>query len=398
MDQVAGKGLLIDHPGGGEVGGELQYVAQFPHVARPAVGLEAGYRVLGKPEGAAQLVGEILQNGLGQGGDVPRPLPQRGNMEGEGAQPVVQVLAEFAGGHIGGQVGVAGGHHPHVHRHLLDAAHRADDVFLKGAQQLGLEAYVHLGDLVQEEGAAGGGLEQAHLAAPLGPGKGPLGVAEEFGFQHIGVEVGAVDGHKDPVPAGAGVVDGLGVQLLAGAALALQQHGGVGDGNALGQILHPRHRRGHRHDVVKGVPGAVGLADAVEGLAAAGLHRLQLLSGLVGVLQKGDYAEPPHQGVPLIDGVEVDEVEVLDLLTGDVEDGLARLEHVGQPGARAQIPQVFALHRLQRFPQFLAEKLQIGLIAENQPSLGIDDGDALPHGVEGGSGGGIEFHGGPSQV
>ena len=319
-------------------------------------------------------------------------------MEGEGAQPVVQVLAELAGGHIGGQVGVAGGHYPHVHRHLLDAPHRADDVFLEHPQQLGLEAHVHLGDLIQEEGAAGGGLEQAHLAAPLGAGKGTLGVAEEFGFQHIGVEVGAVDGHKDPVPAGAGVVDGLGVQLLAGAALALQQHGGVGDGDALGQILHPGHRRSDRHNIVKGVPGAVGLADAAQHLPAPGLHRLQLLSGLVGILQKGDHAQSAYQGVSFIDGVEVDEVEVLDLLAGDVEDGLARLEHVGQPGAGTQVPQVFALHRLQRFPRFLAEKLQIGLITENQPALGIDDGDALSHGVEGGSGGGVKFHGGTSQV
>ena len=187
-------------------------------------------------------------------------------------------------------------------------------------------------------------------------------------------------------------MDGLGVQLLAGAALALQQNSGIGNGDALGQVLHPHRRGGHRHDVIKGIAGAIGLVDAAQHLAAAGLHRLQLLSGLIGILQEGDHRQAPNQPVALTDGIEIDKIEVLDLLPGDVEDGLPLLQHLGQTGAGAQRPQILSLHSLQGFPQLLAQELQIGAVAEYQPPLGVNNGDTLPHGVKGGSGVSIQLH------
>ena len=346
------------------------------------MGLEALHRVVGEGEGAAEPVSQLVQDGAGQQRDIAGPLPQGRDVQGKGVEAVVQILPELPLRHIVGQGGVAGGDHPHVGLQLLDRAHRAEPPLLEDAQQLGLEPDVHFGDLVQKEGAAGGGLEEAHLAAPLGAGEGALGIAEELRLQHVGVEVGAVDGHKHPGGAGAGVVDGLGVELLARAALRLQQHRGVCGGNALGQLLHLHGLRADGHNVVKGVPGAVGPVEAAEHLLAPGLRRLQLLLGLVGVLQEGHHRHAALQLPVLVDGVHVDEVEVLDLLAGDVEDGLARLQHPRQPGAGAQLPELAALDGADVPSGLLVEELPVGPVAEDDAPLGVDDGNALPHGVK----------------
>lgn len=118
-------------------------------------------------------MGELVQNGGGQGGDVAGPLPEGRNVDGKGVEAVIEVLSKLALIHIVRQAGVARGDHPHIHVDLLDAAHRTDAALLKHPEQLGLEAQVHLGDLVQEEGAAGGGLEEPQLAALFCPGEGP---------------------------------------------------------------------------------------------------------------------------------------------------------------------------------------------------------------------------------
>ena len=188
-------------------------------------------------------------------------------------------------------------------------------------------------------------------------------------------------------------MDGLGVELLARTALRLQQHRGVCGGNALGQLLHLHGLRADGHNVVKGVPGAVGPVEAAEHLLAPGLRRLQLLLGLVGVLQEGHHRHAALQLPVLVDGVHVDEVEVLDLLAGLVEDGLALLQHVGEPGAGPQVPEAVALDGADVAAGLLVEEVAVGPVAEDDDAVGIDDGDALAHGVESGAGGGVELHG-----
>ena len=148
MGQAVGERFLRDDAGGGEVGGELQHVAQLPDIAGPVVGLEAAHRVPGEGEAAVELAGEVVQDGVGQSGDIAGALPQGRDVDGKGAQPVVEILAEPALGHIVREVRVAGGNDPHIRVQLLDPAHRADLSLLKRPKELGLEGQVHLGDLV----------------------------------------------------------------------------------------------------------------------------------------------------------------------------------------------------------------------------------------------------------
>ena len=154
----------------------------------------------------------------------------------------------------------------------------------------------------------------------------------------LGLKLEQLMATKTPSAGGAVIVDGLGVQLLAGSALRLQQHGGVGGGNLLRQGFDLGGCGGDGHDVVKGVFRAVGPADAAQDLTAAPLHGLQLLPGLIGVLQEGDHGEAAGPDSVLIDWVEIDEIEVLDLLPGDVEDGRSASSTSGSraPGRRSR--------------------------------------------------------------
>ena len=47
-------------------------------------------------------------------------------------------------------------------------------------------------------------------------------------------------------------------------------------------------------------------------------------------------------------------------------------------------------------PGLFVQKIPIGPVSKDDAALGVDDGDALPHGVEGGAGGGVELHRLPS--
>src|SRR5690606_939720 len=159
---------------------------------------------------------------------------------GDDVQPVVEVLAEAAVVHLAAQVAVGGGDDAHVDPLRLDAADRLDLAVLQGAQQDRLQAGVHLADLVEEQGAAVGGDEQAALGG-VGAGEGAAHVAEQLALEQRADQRAAVDRDERLAGAAAAVVDGAGDQLLAGAALAGDQHGGVGAGDLAdggAQLLH----------------------------------------------------------------------------------------------------------------------------------------------------------------
>ena len=78
----------------------------------------------------------------------------------------VEIGAEAAGGDFGGEIAVGAGDDADVDRLGAVRADRQDFALLQRAQQLGLERERHLGDLVEQQGAAVGGAEQALAVAP----------------------------------------------------------------------------------------------------------------------------------------------------------------------------------------------------------------------------------------
>ena len=138
------------------------------------------------------------------------------------------------------QPAIRGRDDAHVDADRLVVADAGDLVLFQHAEQLDLRAHRHVADFVEEQRAAVGELERADAVA-VGVGEGPFHVAEQLALDEVLGHGGAVEG-DDPLPlAGAVLVDGLGDQLLAGAAFAGDQHGGVGRGDPLEPVDHRLH-------------------------------------------------------------------------------------------------------------------------------------------------------------
>ena len=110
-----------------------------------------------------------------------------------------------------------------------------------------------------------GQLELAELAR-VRPGEGALLVAEELGLEQGVGDGGQVHGHERLVAPRALVVDGARHQLLAGAALPGDEHGGVGLGHLGDRLVEPHHLRMAAHELVEAV-GAIELGAQVPQLA-----------------------------------------------------------------------------------------------------------------------------------
>jgi hypothetical protein len=127
---------------------------------------------------------------------------------------------------------------------LTSAAVGADALDLAGleeAQQQSLQARRHLTDLVEKHGAHVRGLELARLVA-IGAGEAALDVSEQLRFEECLGEAGAVHRREGHVGARAGVMNGARHDLLADAALAVDQDLRVAAGHAIDLGLQRRHR------------------------------------------------------------------------------------------------------------------------------------------------------------
>ena len=149
-----------------------------------------------------------------------------GSAIGKTFEPVVEVGAEAARGDLGVQVAVRRGDDAHVDAQAARAADALELALLQHAQQLRLRLERQLADLVEEQRAAVGELEAA--AALLDrAGEGALLVAEELALEQLARQRGAVELDERALAARALLVDRARDELLAGAGLALDQHGAV---------------------------------------------------------------------------------------------------------------------------------------------------------------------------
>jgi hypothetical protein len=163
---------------------------------------------------------------IGEAEHIIAALAQRGQPQGDDVEAEEQILAELAFPHPVFKVAVGGGEHAHIHFHGFRAAHAVYFPFLQHSEQLGLQAELHFGNFVQQQGAASGKLEFAEFAGN-GPGKGPFFVPEEFAFQKMFRQGGAVDGDKGLVGPVTVAVQIAGKHFLARAGLARYEHRGL---------------------------------------------------------------------------------------------------------------------------------------------------------------------------
>ena len=122
---------------------------------------------------------------------------------------------------------VGGRDHAHVHGDLAFSAQPAHAGVLQHAQQLGLRAHRHFGDLIQQQRAVLRQLEAA--GAPLHrAGERALFVTEQLALHQRFGQRRAIDGDERPVAPRAQVMNGARHQFLARAAFPVDQHRRLG--------------------------------------------------------------------------------------------------------------------------------------------------------------------------
>ena len=82
------------------------------------------------------------------------PLAQRGHVDSNHAEAVVEILPELALRHALFEVGIGGGQDPHVHALRPRLADRHDFALFEKAEQLGLDVERQVADFIQEQRAA----------------------------------------------------------------------------------------------------------------------------------------------------------------------------------------------------------------------------------------------------
>ena len=206
----------------------MQAILQLAHIAAPRLGREPIQRCRAeRPLGQAVQPGELGGQVPGQRHDILRALAQGRQLQGQHTEPEQQILAERAFRDCPLEVAVAGGDQPDIDANRPRAADAIDLALLDGAQQLGLQPRLHLADLVEQQRAAIGLLEPAD-AAGHGTGEGAALVPEQLGFEQVFGDGRTVDRDERATGATAVAMHEACDHLLAGAALAGDQHAGLG--------------------------------------------------------------------------------------------------------------------------------------------------------------------------
>jgi len=158
----------------------------------------------------------------GQLRDVVDTLAQRWDLDGDGAEPVVEIGPEpfgFAVRHVRGgddaDVGLADVWRSEV----------AVLALLQEPEQLDLHQRREAVDLIEEDGPTVRLLEHAALGL-TGVGEGARDVPEQLVVCDVGGQGAAVDRDEGAMRALSEVVQGAGAELLTGARLATDQHRG----------------------------------------------------------------------------------------------------------------------------------------------------------------------------
>src|SRR5882672_7949077 len=107
--------------------GSLDHMAQLPHVSRPGIAPELGFRLaIEAPGRFAVFTAELSQVMLGQYEHVVAPLPQRRQAEQDHSQAEVEILAELAAFRLVLNITIGGRQDPHIDLAVPDAADPAD--------------------------------------------------------------------------------------------------------------------------------------------------------------------------------------------------------------------------------------------------------------------------------
>src|SRR5262249_51168141 len=141
----------------------------------------AGHRVE-RQRLSFELLRQPFQEPFHQGIDILGPFPERGNLDREDPNAVVEVLAKPALGDETIQGSIGGRHDADIDLDRRGSSDAVKGFLLQNAKQLPLRGGRELADLVEEDRSAVSQLELSQ-SPPGGAGKSPALVTEELALQ-----------------------------------------------------------------------------------------------------------------------------------------------------------------------------------------------------------------------
>src|SRR5262249_24391780 len=151
------------------------HVAKFAHIARPGISQQRGHSITGETRSGIMFV----QSLLGGSNDVIGAVAQRGNIQLELRQAVIQVASKTSGAHLFLQIAVRCGQHTDIYAYFLASAKAVVGKSIQGAKQLGLNLDVEIANLVQKQRSLIRQLEETGLHG-VSPAERALFVAEKL--------------------------------------------------------------------------------------------------------------------------------------------------------------------------------------------------------------------------
>ena len=239
----------------------------FPGQAYGAQQLERLVREAHDSSGVLARAIRCAGSARARSGDVARAGRAAAGRDGEDVEAEVEVLAELPASRRSSRSRFVARDDPHV-----DVGSRSSPPtrrnlpLLEHAQELALQVDGHLPDLVEEERAAVGLLEAAGARRDRAPVNAPFSWPKSSLSSRVAGIAAQLTATSGARGARAQAVDRAGDELLARAALAGDQHRGVGRRELLDQPVDLEHRRG-RADQLLEPPAADHLAAQVQHLA-----------------------------------------------------------------------------------------------------------------------------------
>src|SRR5262245_15966892 len=214
IDDIAGRAeqRLLDH------------VAQLANVARPTMvpnaingaSREANLR----PPIAATMQ---RQKVAGEKLSIAMPATKRRHVDGDNAQPEIEIGPELAGTHQFLQRPIGRGDKPHVDFSVTHSANTADGAVLKQFQELLLNRLLDIANFVEKQRAAMRRLDQTNLAI-FRICESPSLMAEQLRFKELHWQRRAIDFDEWGGLSWPTKMQGTGDQFFAGAGLAANEH------------------------------------------------------------------------------------------------------------------------------------------------------------------------------
>ena len=239
--------------------GPLDDILELADIARPIVGNQScltGSRNAIDPD--TVLSGQTLHELLGQKRNIFAPLTQRWHRNGNHVQSEVEILPKLFPGNALLEITVGGGDHANIHPDQSITTHALQLALLKHPEQFGLDVRGHLADFIQQNRATVRQLETP-LALGHGPGESPLLMPEELALNEVFRDRRAVHLDERPVGSGTLAVNRPGHQLLAGAALPLNQHRRLGSSDLADEVAQTLHSRAATEQLGTGRLGRIPL-------------------------------------------------------------------------------------------------------------------------------------------